>query len=125
MRAVEARGRVKILILCGMQNVDMAQQTMLTSTKFSQVRAQLGFKVYGVSMKGCAGARSTQARTPTCRSPPRWRSTFALAFDGFRVLSNSDRAPVFFFVFRTCLGQAGARFGWVWLEASCLEACKP
>ena len=29
----------------------------------------------------------------------------------FRVLSNSDRAPVFLFVFCTCLDQAGARFG--------------
>ena len=80
MRAVEAPGRAKILLLCGMQNVDMAQQTMLTSTKFSQVRAQLGFKVYGVSMKGCAGARSTQARTPTCRSPPPLALHLCLSF---------------------------------------------
>ena len=49
-------------------------------------------------MRDCAGARSTQARTPTCRSPPRWRSTLASTFYGVRVLSNSDRAPVFLLV---------------------------
>ena len=33
---------------------------------------------------------------------PRWRSTFTSTFHGFRVLSNSDRAPVFLFAFCTC-----------------------
>ena len=39
-------------------------------------------------MRECAGARSTQARTPTC--------------------SNSDRGPVFLFVFCTWLQGSGA-----------------
>ena len=30
----------------------------------------LRFRVQGVSVRGCAGAGSTQARTPTCMSPP-------------------------------------------------------
>ena len=38
---------------------------------------------------------------------PRWRSTLASTFHGFRV----HRAPVFLFVFCTCLDQAGAGFG--------------
>ena len=55
---------------------------------------------------------------------PRWRSTLASTFYGLRLLSNSDRAAVFLQFFCTCLDQAGARCGWVWLEALCLEACK-
>ena len=35
------------------------------------------------------------------------------------------RAPVFFFVSSTRVDQAGAMFGWAWLEAFCLEAIKP
>ena len=61
----------------------------------------------------------------TPRSAPRLagaHSTLASTFHGLRVLSNSD--PVFLFVFCTCLDQAGARFGRVCLEGSCLEACK-
>ena len=34
-------------------------------------------------------------------------------------------APVFFFVSSTHVDQAGAMFGWAWLEAFCLEAIKP
>ena len=65
-------------------------------------------------MKGCAGAGSTQARTLTCRSPPPLALHPCLDLYGFRVLSNSDRAPVFLFVLctrlpcpGTCLDQAG------------------
>ena len=36
-----------------------------------------------------------------------------------------SRAPVFFFVSSTRVDQAGAMFGWAWLEAFCLEAIKP
>ena len=61
-------------------------------------------------MRGCAGAGSTQARTLICMSPPLLTLHPCLDLYGFRVLSNSDRAPVFVFVFRTCLDQAGARF---------------
>ena len=43
---------------------------------------------------------------------PRWRSTLASTFYAFKVLSNSDRAPVFLFVSCTCLDQAGKK---VWL----------
>ena len=43
---------------------------------------------------------------------PRWRSTLTSTFYAFKVLSNSDRAPVFLFVSCTCLDQAGKK---VWL----------
>ena len=59
-------------------------------------------------MRGCAGAGSTQARTPI--SPPLALHP-RLDLYGFRVLSNSDSAPVFLFVLRSWLEQAGARFG--------------
>ena len=36
-----------------------------------------------------------------------------------------SRAPVFLFVSSTRVDQAGAMFGWAWLEAFCLEAIKP
>ena len=36
-----------------------------------------------------------------------------------------SRAAVFFFVSSTRVDQAGAMFGWAWLEAFCLEAIKP
>ena len=62
-------------------------------------------------MRGCAGAGSTQARTPVCTSPPSLALHPRLDLYGFRVLSNSDRAPVFVFVLRAWLEQAGARFG--------------
>ena len=69
-------------------------------------------------MRGCAGAGSIQARTLTCRSPPPLALHPCLDLYGFRVLSNSDRVPVFLFVLctrlpcpGTCLDQAGARFG--------------
>ena len=61
----------------------------------------LGFK--GVSMRGCAGAGSTQARTPICTSPPPLALHPRLDLYGFRVLSNSDRAPVLLLVLCTCL----------------------
>ena len=77
-------------------------------------------------MRGCAGAGSTQARTLTCRSPPPLALHPCLDLYGFRVLSNSDRAPVFLFVLctrspcpGTCLDQAGARFG-LTLASGCL-----
>ena len=60
-------------------------------------------------MRGCAGAGSTRARTPICTSPPPLALHPRLDLYGFRVLSNSDRAPVFLFVLRTWLEQAGAR----------------
>ena len=61
-------------------------------------------------MRGCTGAGSTQARTLTCMSPPPLALHPCLDLYGFRVLSNSDRAPVFL-IFCSCLDQAGARFG--------------
>ena len=77
-------------------------------------------------MRGCAGAGSTQARTLTCRSPPPLAFHPCLDLYGFRVLSNSDRAPLFLFVLGTrlpcpgtCLDQAGARFGLA-LASGCL-----
>ena len=36
-----------------------------------------------------------------------------------------SRTPVFLFVSSTRVDQAGAMFGWAWLEAFCLEAIKP
>ena len=36
-----------------------------------------------------------------------------------------SRAPVLLFVSSTRVDQAGAMFGWAWLEASCVEAIKP
>ena len=60
-------------------------------------------------MRGCAGAGSTQACTPICTSPPPLALHPRLDLYGFRVLSNSDRAPVFLCVLRTWLEQAGAR----------------
>ena len=145
-------------------------------------------------MRGCAGAGSTQVRTLTCVSPPSLALHPCLDLYRFRVLSNSDRAPVFLFVFQhlsrpggckvwagsgsrllmfddrallgglralnqldlsrlgfgfrfgswrlvffrcslggmppilntwTCLDQAGASLGWVWLEAFLLlRRCK-
>ena len=68
-------------------------------------------EVKGVSVRGCAGAGSTQARTLTCRSPPLLALHPCLNLYGFWVLSNSDRAPVFLFVLCT-------RSVWGWLEAS-------
>ena len=61
-------------------------------------------------MRGCAGAGSTQGRALTCRSPSLLAPHPRLDLYGFRVLSKSDRAPVFLFDFCTCLDQAGARF---------------
>ena len=52
-------------------------------------------------MRGCAEAGSTQARTLTCMSPPQLALHPCLDLYGFRVLSNSDRAPVFLFVLCT------------------------
>ena len=54
-------------------------------------------------MRGCAGAGSTQARTPICTSPPPLALHPGLDLYGFRVLSNSDRAPVLLLVLCTCL----------------------
>ena len=45
-------------------------------------------------MRGCAGAGSTQARTPICMSPPQLALHPRVDLHGFRVLLNSDRAPV-------------------------------
>ena len=66
-------------------------------------------------MRRCAGAGSTQARTVTCMSKPALalhpcRHLYGFLYV-FRVISNSDPVPVFMFIFRTCLGKAGARFG--------------
>ena len=76
-------------------------------------------------MRGCAGAGSTQARTLTCTSPPPLALHPCLDRYGFRVLSNSDRAPVFLFVLCTCLacwkldllGPEVPVWIWGWLEA--------
>ena len=51
-------------------------------------------------MRGCAGAGSTQAHTPTCMSPPPMALHPRLDLHGFRFLSYSDRAPVFLLPFR-------------------------
>ena len=59
-------------------------------------------------MRGCAGAGSTQARTPTCRSPP--------------LLATLIVFPFSYLMLFTCLDQTGANFGWVWLGAS---FCRP
>ena len=69
------------------------------------------YRVQGVSVRGCAGAGSTQARALTCMSSP--QLAFYPCFDlyRFRVLSNSDRAPVLLCVFCSCPDQAAARFG--------------
>ena len=72
-------------------------------------------------MRECAGAGSTQARTPICTSPPLLALHPRLDLYGFRVLSNSDRAPVFLFVLRTWLEQAGARFGLGLARGLCLS----
>ena len=61
-------------------------------------------------MRGCAGAGSTQARTLTCMSPPPRGLHPCFDLYGFRVLPNSDHAPVFL-SFCTRLEQAGARYG--------------
>ena len=45
-------------------------------------------------MRGCAGAGSTQARTPICTSPRPLARHPGLNLYELRVLSNSDRAPV-------------------------------
>ena len=55
-------------------------------------------------MRGCAGAGSTQPRTPTCMSPPPLALHPRLDLHGFTVLSNSDRAPVFLFVLQSMAG---------------------
>ena len=76
-------------------------------------------------MRGCAGAGSTQARTPTCTSPPPLALHPGLDLYGFRVLSNSDRAPVLILVLCTCLacwkldllGPEVLVWVWGWLEA--------
>ena len=54
-------------------------------------------------MRGCAGAGSTQARIPTCMSPPPLALHLCPDLTGFRVFSNSDRAPVSLFAFCTRL----------------------
>ena len=67
-------------------------------------------------MRGCAGARSTQARTPTCRNPncaaapPSPQPFTAVGFSRTLITLPSS------YVFCTCLDQVGVRFGWVWLE---------
>ena len=48
-------------------------------------------------MSGRAGAESTQARAPTCISPPPLALHPRLNLYGFRVLLNSDRAFVISF----------------------------
>ena len=76
-------------------------------------------------MRGCAGAGSTQARTPICTSPPPLALHPGLDLYGFRVLSNSDRAPVLLLVLCTCLacwkldllGPEVLVWVWGWLEA--------
>ena len=76
-------------------------------------------------MRGCAGAGSTQARTPICTSPPPLALHPGLDLYGFRVLSNSDRAPVLLLVLCTCLacwkldllGPKVLVWVWGWLEA--------
>ena len=75
------------------------------------MRCQGCFRVHGVSVRVCAGAGSTQARKVTCWSPPALALHLCLDLYGFKVLSNSNRVPVFLLVFCTCLDQAGARFG--------------
>ena len=62
-------------------------------------------------MRGCAGAGSTQTRTPICTSPPPLALHPGLDLYGFRVLSNSDRAPVLLEagLVRTSLGLGVAR----------------
>ena len=47
-------------------------------------------------MSGCAGAESTQARAPTCISPPPLGLHPRLDLYGFRVLLSSDRALAIF-----------------------------
>ena len=54
-------------------------------------------------MRGSADAGSTQARTLTCMNPPPLALHPCLDLYGFRVLSNSDRAPVFLLVLCTRL----------------------
>ena len=54
----------------------------------------LGCGVQGVSVTGCAGAGSTQARTPICMSTPPLALHPRVDLHGFRVLLNSDHAPV-------------------------------
>ena len=70
---------------------------------------EIGFRfwVSGVSVRGCTGAGSTHARTPTCMSSPPLALHPRLDLHGFRVLSNSDRAPVFLFVLGTRLFRCG------------------
>ena len=76
-------------------------------------------------MRGCPGAGSTQARTPICTSPPPLALHPGLDLYGFRVLSNSDRAPVLLLVLCTCLacwkldllGPEVLVWVWGWLEA--------
>ena len=69
-------------------------------------------------MKGCAGAGGTQARTLTCMSPPPLALHPRFALHGFRVLLNSDGAPVFLLFFAPVWWVQG--LGRVWLEASCV-----
>ena len=63
-------------------------------------------------MRGCAGASSTQAHTPISGGHPSRRSTLASTFYGFRVLSNSDRAPVFLFVVLRLVGSGSWLLAW-------------
>ena len=58
-------------------------------------------------MSGRAGAGSTQARAPTCISPPALALHPRLNFYGFRVLSNSDRAFVVFLFSTGCVEKLG------------------
>ena len=82
-------------------------------------------------MRGCAGAGSTQARTPICTSPPPLALHPGLDLYGFRVLSNSDRAPVLLLVLCTCLacwkldflGPEVLVWVWGWLEACFFRRC--
>ena len=64
-----------------------------------------------MSHEGRPGAGSTQGHAPNRMSPPPLALFSRLDLLGFRALSNSDRVPVFLFVFCTCLDQAGARLG--------------
>ena len=66
----------------------------------------LGF-TWRVSVSRCAGVGSTQARTPTCMSPPSLALHPCLDLRGFWVLSNSDRAPVAFCFFHPSVSKLG------------------
>ena len=79
---------------------------------------------------GCAGAARTKARTLTCMSPPPLALHPCLDLYGFR---DSDRAPVFLFVFvhpsspGGCKARAGSGLRLLVLIViePCLEAFEP